>query len=167
MREGDVAIQIRPAVESDAPLLLQLIQELAQYEKLLHEVVATEQLLRQHLFGKKPAAEALLAFVGAEPVGYALFFHNFSTFVGKPGIYLEDIYVRPSTRRRAIGKALLRRVAQIAVERQCGRLEWAVLDWNQPAIDFYRKHGAAPMGDWTSYQLTGEALQRLSEGESA
>lgn len=155
-------VQIRAAVEDDAPLLLQLIRELAEYEELSHEVVATEQALRKSLFGERRVAEALIAEIGDEPVGFALFFHTFSTFLGKPGIYLEDLYVRPGHRRSGIGHALLTELARLAKERGCGRLEWSVLDWNEPAIGFYRGIGAAPVGGWTVYRVTGEALEELA-----
>lgn len=157
-----MGLTIRTAVKSDVPLLLQLIRELAEYEKLSHEVVATESLLTEHLFGRRPVAEALVAMDDGEPVGYALFFHNFSTFLGLPGLYLEDIYVRQHARGKGIGRAMLQRVASIATDRGCGRVEWSVLDWNEPAIGFYKKLGAAPMSDWTVFGVTGDALQALA-----
>ena len=157
-----MSISIRPAQIDDVPLILQFIRELAEYEKLSHEVVATEAMLREHLFGPKPLAEVLIASNGNEPAGFALFFHNFSTFVGRPGIYLEDLYVRPAARGSGVGKALLRAVAQVAVDRNCGRLEWSVLDWNSPAIAFYERQGARPMSEWTVYRLTGEPLKKLA-----
>ena len=155
-------LEIRAAVEEDAPLILQLIKELAEYEKLSHEVVATEDSLRRSLFGERRFAEALIGEVGGEPVGFALFFHNFSTFLGRPGIYLEDLYVRPEFRGSGLGRALLVYLARLALERGCGRLEWSVLDWNEPAIGFYRSVGAAPVDGWTGYRVTGEALEQLS-----
>jgi len=156
-------IAIRYAVEYDIPLILTFIRELAAYEKLAHEVVATEAILRETMFGDRPYAEALMAFEDDDPVGFALYFHNFSTFLGRPGLYLEDLYVKPEGRGKGIGKALLRRLAQIAKERGCGRLEWWVLDWNDSAIAFYKSIGAVPMDDWTVYRVTDEALDRLAE----
>lgn len=156
------ALQIRPAVEADVPLILRYIEELAVYEKLRHEVAATETALREHLFCDKPYAEVLLAEYQGDPAGFALYFHNFSTFLAKPGVYLEDLYVPEHYRGKGIGKALLVRLAQIAKERRCGRLEWWVLDWNEPAIRFYKSIGAEPMSDWTVFRLTGEALENLA-----
>lgn len=155
------ATVIRFAAPADVPAIFALIRELAEYEKLLDMVVATESSLQQALFGERPSAEALVVEVAGEVVGFALYFQNFSTFLGKPGIYLEDIYVRPTVRGRGIGKTLLTRVAQIAVERGCGRLEWSVLNWNEPAIRFYQSLGARPLSDWTMYRLTGDALREL------
>ncbi|HUR42303.1 MAG TPA: GNAT family N-acetyltransferase [Verrucomicrobiae bacterium] len=152
---------IRAATAADVSEILRLIQALADYEKLRDEAVATVEDLRHTLFGTRPAAEVLLAEVDGRAVGMALFFPNYSTFLGKPGIYLEDLFVEPALRGQGIGKALLRAVARLAVERGCGRFEWSVLDWNQPAIDFYRSLGAKPMSDWTIYRVTGEALARL------
>lgn len=152
---------IRVAAEADVPLILAFIRKLAEYERLSHEVVADEGQLRESLFGSRPSAEVLLAHLGNDPAGFAVFFQNFSTFLGKPGIYLEDLFVEPSHRGRGIGKALLAHVAKLAMDRGCARLSWAVLDWNQPSIDFYRSLGAVPLGDWTVFRLTGEALQRL------
>jgi GNAT superfamily N-acetyltransferase len=157
-------LSIRPASEADVALILRFIQKLAEYEKLSHEVVATEGLLREHLFGAEPGAEVILAYWGAEPVGFAVFFHNFSTFLARPGIYLEDLFVEPEQRGKGIGKALLARLAGIAVERGCGRMEWAVLNWNDPSINFYRGLGAEPKDEWTVYRLSGDALQRLANG---
>jgi GNAT superfamily N-acetyltransferase len=153
---------IRPATENDVPLILSFIRQLAEYEHLLHECVATEENLRESLFGLKPSAEVLLAFSSKQPVGFAVFFHNFSTFLGRPGIYLEDLFVVPEMRGRGYGKALLVHLARLAKERKCGRLEWAVLDWNEPSIQFYKKLGAVPMSDWTVYRVTGEALNLLA-----
>ena len=155
-------ISIRAAREQDVPTILGFIRELAEYEKLSHEVVATESMLRQHLFGARPVAEVLIAESDAKPVGFALFFHNFSTFLGRTGIYLEDLYVQPHARGRGIGKAMLVRIGKVAVERGCGRVEWSVLDWNEPSIQFYRKLGAVPMSDWTVFRVTGDALTRLA-----
>ncbi len=155
-------LRIRPAAEEDVPLLLRFIKELAEYEKLSHEVSATEDLLRESLFGERRVAEALLAYLGDESAGFALFFHNFSTFLGRPGIYLEDLYVRPEYRGSGIGRALLTRLAKLAKERGCGRLEWWVLDWNEPSIGFYEGLGAVAMDDWTVYRVTGEALEKLA-----
>lgn len=152
---------IRAAVPSDVPAILSLIRELAEYEKLLDMLVATEASLHQALFGSRPSVEALVADVGSQTVGFALFFHNFSTFLGKPGMYLEDLYVRPAFRGQGLGKALLARLAQMANERDCGRLEWSVLNWNEPSIRFYESLGARPMSDWTVYRLTGDALRQF------
>jgi GNAT superfamily N-acetyltransferase len=155
-------IDIRIATAADAPLVLDLIRELATYEKLAHEVVATEETVRETLFGAKPAAEALIASVEGAPAGFAIFFSNYSTFLARPGIYLEDLFVRPAFRRRGVGRALFVQVAKLAIERRCGRFEWSVLDWNAPAIAFYRSLGALPMSDWTVFRLTGEALAKLA-----
>ncbi len=160
------AITIRPAREDEVPLVLQFVRELAEYEHLLHEAVATEERLRHDLFGPRPYAEVVFACLEAEPVGFALFFHNYSTFVGKPGIYLEDLFVRPSVRGKGVGKALLTWLAGEAVRRDCGRLEWSVLDWNKPSIQFYRSLGAKPMDEWTIFRLTGDALKALAERTS-
>ena len=156
------AIRIQPASEADVPLILKFIGALAEYEKLSHLVVATEENIREHVFGKNAVAEVLLAFCNDAPVGFALYFRNFSTFLGKPGMYLEDLFVEPAHRGKGIGKSLLARLAGIAVERGCGRLEWAVLDWNTPSIEFYRGLGAVPKDDWIIYQVAGDALARLS-----
>lgn len=144
------------------PLLLSFIKELAEYERLSHEVSATEETLRESLFGDWRGAETLLAYSGGEPAGFALFFHNFSTFLGRSGIYLEDLYVRPEFRGSGIGRTLLVHLARLAEERGCGRLEWSVLDWNEPSIGFYESLGAVAMDDWTVYRLTGDALRELS-----
>jgi GNAT superfamily N-acetyltransferase len=156
-------LRIVPATENDVPLILGFVQKLAEYEKLSHLVVATEENICEHVFSANPVAEVLLAYWDEEPVGFALYFRNFSTFLGQPGIYLEDLFVEPEHRGRGIGKALLTRLAKIAVERGYGRLEWAVLDWNTPSIEFYRRLGAVPLDAWTGYRLTGEALHRLAE----
>jgi GNAT superfamily N-acetyltransferase len=163
---GPDGLAIRPATEGDVPLLLALICELAEYEKLAHEVVADEETLRRNLFGEgRRGAEAVIAEHDGEPAGFALFFHNFSTFLGRPGLYLEDLFVRPRFRGGGVGKALLAHLALIAKERDCGRLEWWVLDWNKPAVRFYEALGAEAMDEWTVYRLTGEALDELaSEG---
>jgi GNAT superfamily N-acetyltransferase len=155
-------LEIRGATEDDVPLLLSLIKELAEYERLSHEVVATEEMLRGSLFGERGVAEALLGYLGDDPAGFALFFHNFSTFLGRPGIYLEDLYVRPEFRGAGVGRALLVHLAGLARERGCGRLEWSVLDWNEPAIGFYKGIGASPVSGWTVYRVTGEALEELA-----
>jgi len=154
---------IQPATESDVPVILSFIRGLAEYEKLSHEMLATESQLREHLFGPKPAAETILAKLGSHPVGFALFFTTFSTFAGLPGIWLEDLFVLSDYRGRGIGHALLRAVAQIAIERNCGQVEWTVLDWNTPAVRLYQKLGAQPMSDWTTQRLTGDALVRLAQ----
>lgn len=155
-------IQFRYAGEADAPLILQFIKELAEYENMLDEVVATEALLREWIFEKKKA-EVIFALLDGEAVGFALFFHNFSTFLGRAGIYLEDLYVKPEHRGKGCGKGLLRQLSRIALERGCGRLEWACLDWNRPSIDFYLSLDAKPMDEWTVYRLTGDTLARMAE----
>jgi len=154
-------IRIDPATPADVPTIRALIRELAEFERLLHEANATEEQLRDSLFGPNPGAEVVIARIGDEVAGFALFFHNFSTFLGKRGLYLEDLYVRPQFRGKGCGEALLRHLAKIALERDCGRFEWSVLDWNQRAIDFYKSLGAVPMNDWTTYRVTGEALEKL------
>lgn len=158
-------ITIRPATEHDVPLILTLIRELAEYERMSDEVVADEALLRESLFGASGGAEAVIADYRGEPAGFALFFHNFSTFVGRKGLYLEDLYVRPEHRGRGLGRRLLAHLARLAVERGCRRFEWAVLDWNEPAIGFYRRLGAVAMDEWTTFRLTGPALERLAAEE--
>jgi GNAT superfamily N-acetyltransferase len=160
-------IAIRPAVAGDIPLILTFIRELADYERLAHEVVASEQALSATLFGESPRAEVFIAAVDGEPAGFALFFHNYSTFLAQPGIHLEDLYVRPAFRRRGIGRALLVRLARIAVARGCGRFEWNVLDWNESAQRFYESLGAVPMSDWTTYRLTGASLAALARQTDA
>ena len=155
-------IQIVPAIESDVPVILEMILELAEYEKLEHRVTATKARLRETLFGARPAAEVLLAKGELECAGFAVFFATYSTFLAQPGLYLEDLYVKPQLRGNGIGLALLKRVAGIAAERGCSRVDWEVLDWNQPAIGFYRKLGAVPVEEWTRYRLAGEALERLA-----
>jgi GNAT superfamily N-acetyltransferase len=153
---------IRFGRPEDVPTILQLIQGLADYEKLSHEMVGTEDLLREHLFGERPFVEVLLADVDGRSVGFALFFHNYSTFLTRPGIYLEDLFVLPEERGRGYGKALLSALARLAYERGCGRLEWSVLDWNEPSITFYRALGAISMDEWTINRVTGEALKNLA-----
>ena len=155
-------MQIRYAERKDTAIILNFIKELALYENMLDQVVATEELLEEWLFDKK-AAEVLLAVEDGREVGFALFFHNFSTFLGRAGIYLEDLFVLPEFRGRGFGKALLRKLAQTAIERGCGRLEWACLDWNKPSIDFYLSLGAKPMDEWTVYRLTGDTLRKMAE----
>lgn len=156
---------IRPATEADIPVIADLIRGLAAYERLSDEAALDEAALREHLFGDRPYAEVLLAEDGDDVAGFALFFHNYSTFLTKPGVWLEDLFVRPLHRGRGHGRALLAKLAQIAVERGCGRLEWSVLDWNEPSIAFYRALGAMPMDDWTTYRLTDDAFRTLG-GES-
>jgi GNAT superfamily N-acetyltransferase len=156
-----MTVRIEPARPEDVPMILMLIRELAEFERLLHEVTATEEQVHEGLFGARPSAEVVMARIGDEVAGFALYFHNFSTFLAKPGIYLEDLYVRQKFRGQGCGEALLRHLASIALARGCGRLEWSVLDWNQRAIAFYKSLGAAPMSEWTIYRVTGEALTRL------
>jgi GNAT superfamily N-acetyltransferase len=154
---------IRQATPGDVPIIAQLIRELAEYERLLDQVVLLEADLHQHLFGERRFAEVLLAEVAGEVVGFALFFHNYSTFRGQPGLYLEDLFVKPAHRGKGLGKALLVELAQLAITRRCGRVEWAVLNWNTPAIGFYQAIGAVPMNEWTTYRLTDEALTQLAK----
>ncbi len=162
----DNPIRIEPATAADIPLIHKFIKELAEYERMLEQCVATEALLREALFGEKKFAEVVVAHYHDEPAGFALFFHNFSTFLARPGIYLEDLYVFPHLRGKGIGKALLVYLAQIAKERNCGRFEWAVLDWNEPSIAFYKKLGAIPLDNWTIFRVTGKALDVLAKGPS-
>lgn len=162
-----MTLSIRPAMASDLPLIAQLIRDLADYEKLAHEVRFDEAVLGQKLFGARPYAEVVIGEVDGAPQGFALFFHNFSTFEGKPGIYLEDLFVRPAARGCGLGKALLSHLAMLALERDCARLEWSVLDWNAPAIGFYRKLGARLMDEWTVMRVDGAALQQLGAGQPA
>jgi GNAT superfamily N-acetyltransferase len=157
-------IDIRKAEEGDLPLILEFIQALAEYERLRDACVATEQKLRDTLFSSPPAAEVIIARVDGEPMGFALFFHSYSTFLAQRGIYLEDLFVKPAARGQGVGFALLSELARIAVERNCGRLEWAVLDWNQLAIDFYKRIGAVPLDDWNIFRLTGDSLVRVARG---
>ena len=154
--------RIRPAAPADVPLILTLIRELAEFEKLAGEVSATEADLKTALFGARPHAECVIAELGGKPAGFALFFHNFSTFLAKPGIYLEDLYVKPELRGKGVGRALLAHLASLALRRGCGRFEWAVLDWNEPAIGFYKSLGAKMMDDWKINRLTGKALEKLA-----
>src|SRR5438552_11353985 len=156
---------IRLATAADVPIILELIRALATYERAPNEVTATEENLVEVLFGERPAAEVLLAFENETAVGFAVFFHNFSTWLGRPGLYLEDLFVRPEDRGKGYGRALLIHLAKIARDRGCGRMEWAVLDWNEPAIQFYRKLGAKPMDEWTVFRLTRDEIARLAETE--
>jgi GNAT superfamily N-acetyltransferase len=158
--------EIRPARVEDVPVILELIRELATYERAPDEVTATEEQLVDVLFGKRPAAEVLLAFHGKSPVGFAVFFYNFSTWLGRPGLYLEDLFVKPEKRGKGYGRALLIELAKIARDRGCGRMEWAVLDWNEPAIKFYRALGAKPMDEWTVFRLTRDGIAELAKSES-
>jgi GNAT superfamily N-acetyltransferase len=159
-------IAIRPASVSDVPAILSFIRQLAEYERLLDRVVATEDRLRETLFGPTPAAEVLLAMDGDRPVGFALFFHNYSTFLAQRGIYLEDLFVAPASRGHGVGRLLLQAVARVALERDCGRFEWAVLDWNEPAIGFYRRMGATVLDDWRVCRVTGDALAAVARGDA-
>ncbi len=159
-------LEIAAAVAADVPLILELINELAEYEKLRHESVASEASVQQALFGPRPYAEAMIARLAGEAVAFALFFHNFSTFLGRPGLYLEDLFVRPAHRGRGIGKALLVRLAALSLQRGCGRFQWQVLDWNRPARDFYESLGAQADPAWVNYRLTGDALRRLAAAGS-
>jgi GNAT superfamily N-acetyltransferase len=162
MTTGDTHLSIDPATPADVPLLVELIRELADYERLLDRVRVRSEDLQRHLFGARPYAEAVIARAASQPAGFALWFYNYSTFEGRPGLYLEDLFVRPAHRGRGHGEALLRHLARLAVERECARFEWAVLDWNEPAIRFYRKLGAVAMDDWTVQRVSGDALRRLA-----
>jgi len=162
---GIADFTIRPATKKNVPVILAFIKKLANYERLSHEVVATEELLQRTLFGQRRTAEVAIGYFNNEPVGFVLFFHNFSTFLGRPGIYIEDLFVEEIYRRRGFGGALLVHVAKLAAARDCGRLEWSVLDWNEPAINFYQKLGAAPMKEWTVFRMTGVNLKRLAGRE--
>ena len=155
---------IRPATSGDVPVILELIRALATYERAPNDVTATENGLVEVLFDEKPSAEVLLAFENETAVGFAVFFHNFSTWLGRPGLYLEDLFVRPEHRGKGYGRALLIYLAKIARERGCGRMEWAVLDWNKPAIEFYRKLGAKPLDEWTVFRLTRDGIAKLADG---
>ena len=155
-------ITITPATPDDVPAILAMIRELAEYEKLLDRVTATEEMLDRSLFGPRPYAEVLMGRLDGNTVGYALFFHSFSTFLARPGIYLEDVYVRPAARGRGVGKALLRAVARVARDRDCGRIEWSVLDWNKPSIDFYLSLGARPLDEWTMFRLDELGIANLA-----
>jgi len=156
-------LEIRSATKSDVPVILSFIKKLADYERLSHEMVATEGMLRKTLFGRQRTAEVAIGYYKKEPVGFVLFFPSYSTFLGQPGLYIEDLFVDESHRRRGFGRALLLYVARLASERGCGRLEWSVLDWNEPAINFYKKLGAIPMSEWTVFRVTGESLVRLAK----
>jgi len=156
------SFEIRSATEADVPAILSFVRKLAAYERLSQEVVATEALLRETLFGDRRTAEVAIGYLENLPVGFVLYFHNYSTFLGRPGLYIEDLFVDEIYRRRGYGRKLLLHVARLARERGCGRLEWSVLDWNEPAINFYKKLGAMPMSEWTVFRLTGESLDRLS-----
>jgi GNAT superfamily N-acetyltransferase len=158
-----MALKIERATEQDIPAIVRLVRLLAEYEKLAHEMVSSEDDFRKALFGPRCNVEALMAFAGDVPVGFALYFYNFSTFLGQRGIYLEDLFVEPEYRGQGIGKALLQRLASIAKDENCGRMEWSVLTWNQPSIDFYHRLGAVTLEDWRTFRLTGEALARLAE----
>ncbi|HLF19788.1 MAG TPA: GNAT family N-acetyltransferase [Bacteroidota bacterium] len=155
-------VHIEPATEKDLSLILSFIKGLAEYERLADKVVATEEILKESLFGRRRYAEVLIARYNGEPAGFALFFHNYSTFLARPGIYLEDLFVVPDMRGKGIGRALLVRLSKLSIELNCGRLEWSVLDWNELAINFYKKVGAVPLSDWTVFRLTGEALEKLA-----
>ena len=167
MKAGNGTFGIRWATRDDVPIILQLIRDLATYERAPNEVTATADELLRVLFGEKPAAEVRLAFEGETPVGFAVFFHNFSTWLGRPGLYLEDLFVKPEYRGKGYGRALLVDLARIARERGCGRMEWAVLDWNDPAIQFYRKLGAKPNDEWTIYRLTTDGIAALADSTAA
>jgi len=156
------AVQIKEAARKDIPLVLSFIKGLAEYERLSHEVVADEKTLKQTLFGKRAYAEVVIARYGDKPAGFALFFHNYSTFLGRPGIYLEDLFVWPEYRSKGIGRSLLVHLAKLTQKRKCGRLEWAVLNWNEPAINFYKKLGGVPMSEWTVFRVAGDALEKLA-----
>jgi GNAT superfamily N-acetyltransferase len=166
MRSSLVKTRIVPAKKKDIPLIRELILELAEYERALPgEAPVTESDLAKTLFGKQPAAEVLIAYLGDEPAGFALFFHNYSTWLGKRGIFLEDLFVRPPARKRGVGFALFQELARIALDRNCGRVEWSVLNWNELAISFYKQIGAKPMDDWTTFRLTGDALAQVAGTE--
>ena len=162
LRTSDSSIRIERATEHDVPVILQMIRDLAEYERMADEVVATENGLRESLFGARPDAEVIIAYADGQPAGFALFFQNYSTFLGRRGLYLEDLFVKPSFRGRGIGKRLLVELARLAVERGCGRFEWTVLDWNEPAIGFYKSLGAQSMDAWKIFRVTGDSLDRLA-----
>ena len=162
IQKKDNTLKIKKAKIKDVPLILSFIKELAEFEKLTHEVAANKKDLRENLFGTKKFAEVLIAFYDKDPAGMALFFHNYSTFAGKPGIYLEDLYVKPEFRGKGIGKSLLLKLIRIAGKRKCGRVEWAVLDWNESAIDFYSKLGAEPMNSWKIFRLTKDKIKKIN-----
>ncbi|PYK39033.1 MAG: GNAT family N-acetyltransferase [Verrucomicrobia bacterium] len=163
MRTETKNFTIRPATIVDVPIILQLIRDLATYERAPNEVAATEEQLVDVLFGEGPVAEVLLAFEDEMPIGFAVFFHNFSTWLGRPGLYLEDLFVKPEARGKGYGRALLIHLAKIARDRGCGRMEWAVLDWNEPAIRFYKKIGAVPMKEWRIFRLTTDGIAKLAQ----
>lgn len=170
MSNRPIKVRVVPATKKDVPLIREFILELAEYERALPgEAPVTEQDLASTLFGKHPAAEVLIAYLGEKPAGFALFYHNYSTWLGKRGIYLEDLFVRPAARKHGVGFALLRDLARIAVDRDCGRLDWLVLNWNELAISFYKQIGARPMNEWTNFRLTGDALTKVAgyEGKPA
>lgn len=162
MTAGTPRFEIKPATESDVPIIFCFIKKLAAYERLSHEVVATEELLRRTLFAGRRTAEVAIGYEATKPVGFVLFFHNYSSFLARPGLYIEDLFIEEDYRRRGYGRALLLYVARLAKARGCGRLEWSVLDWNQPAIDFYKKLGAVPMNEWTVFRAAGKSLDRLA-----
>ncbi len=167
MKRSSVETRIVPATKKDIPLIRDFILELAKYERALPgEAPVTERDLAETLFGTRPAAEVLIAYLDDKPAGFALFFHNYSTWLGKRGIYLEDLFVRPAARKHGLGFALLRALARIALDRDCGRLDWSVLNWNELAINFYKQIGAKPMDDWTSFRLNGDALSQIADGNS-
>ncbi|MGI9304827.1 MAG: GNAT family N-acetyltransferase [Gammaproteobacteria bacterium] len=155
-------VTIRPATPDDAALILRFITELAEYEKAAHEVKATVESIFESLFGEEPKAKAVICLCDGEPAGFALYFYNYSTWLGKHGLYLEDLYVTPAHRKSGAGAAMLKHLAKLAVDKDCGRFEWSVLDWNEPAINFYEKLGAVAQKQWTTYRLTGDSLQRLA-----
>jgi GNAT superfamily N-acetyltransferase len=157
-----LGFRVKSATESEVPVIFSFIKKLAEYERLSSEVVATEELLRETLFGQRRTAEVAIGYLETKAVGFVLFFHNYSTFLGQPGLYIEDLFVDEDYRRRGYGRALLLHVARLAKERGCGRLEWAVLDWNEPAIGFYKKLGALPMSEWTVFRVTGKSLDELA-----
>jgi len=156
-------IEVQPATDADVPLILQLIKALAEYERLAHEVVATEAMVRESFFGAAPHAQAVIARIDGDAVGLMIWFSTYSTFLSRPGIYLEDLFVLPAWRGKGVGKALLRHLARLALDRGCGRIEWSVLDWNETAIRFYRGIGARPMDEWTVYRMTGDAIKQLAQ----
>ena len=157
-----MSLQIRKATEADVPVIAWFIRQLAEYERLLQEAVMTEETLRESLFGSRPSGEVLLGYHQDKPVAFAVFFHNFSTFLGRRGLYLEDLFVKAEWRGHGVGKRLLIHLARLAVDRNCGRFEWAVLDWNEPAIEFYRRLGAQPLHEWTVFRVTGDELHELA-----
>jgi GNAT superfamily N-acetyltransferase len=163
---GGAGLLIRPAGIEDVPLVLRFIRGIADYERLAKEMVATEEMVRDTLFGPRPAADCLIAFLAETPAGFAIFFSNYSTFLGRTGVYLEDLYVEPALRGQGVGRALLARVARIAADRGAGRLEWSVLDWNEPAIRFYESLGARAMTEWTVWRLAGDALRKVASEDS-